>query len=64
MKENLSRELARIAVRLNSIATDQCLALSVCKASSTLKGCIRRNSIEIQSLAQKLLHIAEKGGAK
>lgn len=64
MRENLPHELARIAVRLSSIATNQCLALSVCRDSDTLKESIRAKSNEIQSIAQSLLVIAEKGGAR
>jgi hypothetical protein len=54
-------DIVRIAVRLNAIATDERIALSVCRGSDTLKGCIRGKSKEIQSLAQTLLDIAKKG---
>lgn len=63
MKENLSNALAQIAVRLGVIATDQCLALSVCESEDALKECIRNKSNEIHAAAQKLLDIAKKGGA-
>lgn len=68
MKENLSHELARIAVRLSVIATNQNIALSVCKSEDALKESIRAKSNEIQSIAQSMLDIVEdmekKGGVK
>lgn len=68
MKEDLSHALAQIAVRLSVIATNQNIAMSVCKSEDALKESIRSKNDEIQSIAQSLLDIVEdivtKGGAK
>lgn len=44
MKGNLPETLAHIAVRLGSIATDQCLALSVCNSEDSLKNTSERKA--------------------
>lgn len=57
----IPNDIAQIAVRLSVIATNQCLALSVCKSEDALKECIRNKSDEIHAVAQSLLDIAKKG---
>lgn len=64
MKENLTETLAHIAVRLGSIATDQCLALSMCDSKDALKECIRNKSDEIREISIMLIRIAGEGGAR
>lgn len=64
MKENLNESLLNLAVRLGCIATNQCLALSVCKSKDALKQYIRTASEDIHAIADSLLRLAEKGGSR
>lgn len=64
MKGNLPETLAHIAIRLGSIATDQCLALSVCNSEDSLKEYIRKESDEIHEISIMLIRIAGEGGAR
>lgn len=56
------KKLAQLATRLGVIATDQCLAFSLCKSKEDLETCIRNKSDEIHSIARTLLSLARKGG--
>lgn len=61
---DLPDNLAQIAVRLSGIATNMCLALSVCDSEKAIKTMVRNHCDKIHAIAESLLSLAKKGGPK